>query len=306
MKPTLVVMAAGMGSRYGGLKQIDPIGPHGEAMLDYSIYDAIRADFGKIVFVIRHDIEAAFRQAIGHKFATHITVEYAFQELTNLPIGFTVPPDRQKPWGTGHAILMTADLVHEPFAVINADDYYGTSSYQIIRDHFQNLPPKAWSTSTDYALVGFTLRNTLSDFGTVARGLCQADSNNLIQTVTEITNIEKVGQQAKYTDAQGQPRTLSGDEMVSMNMWGFTPAIFPQLQQLFIEFLQTQVQQPKAEFYIPAAVTTLINRQQARAQILPSRDAWFGMTYQQDKPQVIQNIRTLIAQGVYPEKLFAK
>lgn len=297
MKPTLLILAAGMGSRYGGLKQIDPIGPNGEAIIDYSIYDALRAGFGKLVFVIRRDIEAAFRAKIGQKFEAHVPVEYAYQELDMIPDGFSLPADRKKPWGTGHAILVSRAVIDEPFAVINADDFYGANAYQVLHDYLKER------SMTNYALVGFVLRNTLSDHGSVARGICQLDEQQQIKTVVEITNIEKDGQRAKYVDEAGQPHHLSGDELVSMNMWGFTPTIFEQLEHHFKEFLVENINQPKAEFYIPSAANRLVANNQASIKVLSSRDSWFGMTYQEDKPTVIQSIRNLITQGHYPESL---
>lgn len=297
MKPTLLILAAGMGSRYGGLKQIDSVGPNGEAIIDYSIYDALRAGFGKLVFVIRRDIEAAFRAKIGQKFEAHVPVEYTYQALEMIPDGFSLPAERKKPWGTGHAILISRAVIHEPFAVINADDFYGANAYQVLHDYLKER------SAANYALVGFVLRNTLSDYGSVARGVCQLDEQHQVKTVVEITNIEKNGQQAKYTDETGQTHHLSGDELVSMNMWGFTPTIFEQLAHHFHDFLVENIHQPKAEFYIPSAANRLIAENQASIKLLSSRDSWFGMTYQEDKPKVIQSIRDLITQGHYPENL---
>ncbi|MDM8527775.1 sugar phosphate nucleotidyltransferase [Anaerolineales bacterium HSG24] len=299
MKPTLLVLAAGMGSRYGGLKQIDPIGPHGEAILDYSVYDAIRAGFGKLVFVIRHDIDQPFREKIGNKFKAHIPVEYVYQGLDALPTGFTVPPQRQKPWGTGQATLMAQNVIQEPFVVINADDFYGADSFKISKNFLA-------TSKQDYALLGFTLRNTLSDYGTVSRGVCSLDSNQYMQTVTEIIGIKKIGRQkAQYLDEQGHPQQLSGDEIVSMNMWGFHPVIFSQLEQQFIEFLAQHGTPPtKEEFYIPSAINILINQGQAKVKVLTTPSSWFGMTYQQDKPHVVESIQQLINSNVYPNNLF--
>jgi dTDP-glucose pyrophosphorylase len=296
-KPTLLVMAAGMGSRYGGLKQIDPVGPNGETIIDYSIYDAMRAGFGKLVFIIRHDIEAQFREIIGGRFEKRIAVEYVFQELDKLPPGFTVPPGRTKPWGTTHAILMAADAVREPFAAINADDFYGAEGYRLLAQHFA-------SGSPDYAMVGFILRNTLSDFGSVARGVCRVDGNGLLQTVAELTKIERDGDAAKNTDTAGQITRLTGDEAVSMNMWGFTPALFSQLQTGFAAFLKKSGMELKSENYIPSAVNELVVAGQARVKVLRTGDSWFGVTYREDRPRVVENIRQLIARGDYPEKLW--
>ncbi len=290
-------MAAGMGSRYGGLKQIDPVGPNGETIIDYSIYDAMRAGFGKLVFIIRHDIEAQFREIIGARFEKRIAVEYVFQELDKLPPGFTVPPGRTKPWGTTHAILMAADAVREPFAAINADDFYGAEGYRLLAQHFA-------SGSPDYAMVGFILRNTLSDFGSVARGVCRVDGDGLLQTVAELTKIERDGDAAKNTDAAGQITRLTGDEAVSMNMWGFTPALFSQLQTGFAAFLKMSGMELKSENYIPSAVNELVVAGQARVKVLRTGDSWFGVTYREDRPRVVENIRQLIARGDYPEKLW--
>ena len=290
-------MAAGMGSRYGGLKQIDPVGPNGETIIDYSIYDAMRAGFGKLVFIIRHDIEAQFREIIGGRFEKRIAVEYVFQELDKLPPGFTVPPGRTKPWGTTHAILMAADAVREPFAAINADDFYGAEGYRLLAQHFA-------SGSRDYAMVGFILRNTLSDFGSVARGVCRVDGDGLLQTVAELTKIERDGDAAKNTDTAGQITRLTGDEAVSMNMWGFTPALFSQLQTGFAAFLKKSGMELKSENYIPSAVNELVVAGQVRVKVLRTGDSWFGVTYREDRPRVVENIRQLIARGDYPEKLW--
>src|SRR5215469_12788805 len=230
-KPTLLVMAAGMGSRYGGLKQIDPVGPGGETLMDYSIFDAMRAGFGRIVYVIRRDIEAPFKETIGAKFEKRIPVDYVFQELDKIPAGFEVPEGRTKPWGTTQAVLMAEDAIREPFAVINADDFYGEEGYRVLAGHLN-------SDSPDYAMVGFVLRNTLSDFGSVARGVSKADSNGYLQTVVELTSIVKDGDHARNTDPAGNVTDLTGDELVSMNMWGFNPRIFPQLRERFHAFLE--------------------------------------------------------------------
>lgn len=296
-KPTLLMMAAGMGSRYGGLKQIDPVGPNGETIIDYSVYDAVRAGFGKLVFVIRQDLETQFRELIGARFEKHLPVEYAFQELHKLPPGFGVPAGRTKPWGTSHAILMAADLIREPFAAINADDFYGAESFRLLARHLS-------SGSPDYAMVGFTLRNTLSDFGSVARGVCQVDANGLLETVTELTRIQREGQGAKDTSATGQITRLTGDEAVSMNMWGFTPALFPQLQHYFEAFLQTSGNELKSECYIPSAVNDLLLAGQARVKVLRTNDSWFGVTYREDRPRVVASIQQLIQQGNYPQQLW--
>ena len=291
-------MAAGMGSRYGGLKQIDPVGPNGETIIDYSIYDALRAGFGKLVFVIRQDIAAQFQEIIGARFEKRIAVEYVFQELDKLPPGFAVPNGRTKPWGTSHAILMASETIREPFAAINADDFYGAQSFRLLAQHLG-------SGSPDYAMVGFVLRNTLSDFGSVARGVCQVDQDDFLQTVTELTKIERDGHRAKDTSASGVVTPLTGDEVVSMNMWGFTPALFPQLQNYFTAFLQKSGHELKSECYIPSAVNELLTARQARVKVLRTQDSWFGVTYREDRPRVVESIRRLIARGDYPETLWS-
>lgn len=297
-KPTLLVLAAGMGSRYGGLKQIDPVGPGGETIIDYSIYDAMRAGFGKLVFVIRKDIEAAFRETIGVRFEQQLPVEYVFQELDKLPPGFTVPAGRTKPWGTTHAILMAEDVIREPFAAINADDFYGASAFRVLAQHLQ-------SGSPDYCMVGFILRKTLSQFGRVARGVCRTSAEGLLQSVVELTKIEPDGQGAKSIGADGSVERLTGDEAVSMNMWGFTPKLFPQLREELNAFLKKQGSDLKSECYIPTVVNSLVATQRARCRVLQSADSWFGVTYREDRPRVVESIRELITRGDYPERLSA-
>lgn len=298
-QPALLVLAAGMGSRYGGLKQIDPVGPAGETIIDYSIYDALRAGFGRVVFVIRRDIETAFKEAIGARFERRLPVTYAYQELDRLPRGFSVPPGRQKPWGTGHAILMAAETIREPFAVINADDFYGARSYQLLAAHLRLGGP-------DYAMVGYILKNTLSEFGTVARGVCHTSPKGFLESVTEMTGIARDGNGIRHTMPDGTAGRLIGDETVSMNMWGFSPSLFGHLEREFSEFLRQQGKDPKAEFYIPSAVNSLIARGLERLKVLRTPEAWFGVTYQPDRPRVIESVRGLIHQGIYPENLWAK
>ncbi len=300
MKPTLLVLAAGIGSRYGGLKQIDPVGPSGEIIIDYSIYDAIRAGFGKVVFVIRRDIEKTFRECIGSRFESKIKTEYVFQEIDRLPPGFKVPEGRQKPWGTGHAILMAKDSVKEPFAVINADDFYGRCGYELLA---KELSKSATGVVDEYYMVGFKLENTLSEFGFVARGVCKTDSRGYLVEVVERTKIEKIEGGAKFTDEAGNTIKLSGNEMVSMNMWGFTPSLFGHLEKQFVDFLGANIGNLKAEFFIPTVVGNLVNTEKARVKVLESKDQWFGVTYREDKPVVVENIRRLISSGAYPEKL---
>ena len=299
MKPTLLVLAAGMGSRYGGLKQLDQVGPSGETIIDYSIYDAIRAGFGKIVFIIRKDIEAPFKESIGKRYEGKIAIEYAFQELNKLPAGFSVPPQRQKPWGTGHAVLCAIDVIHEPFAVINADDFYGANGYQLLAGYLSQAKD---GVKADYCMCGFILRNTLSDNGTVSRGICKINNGSLT-SVTEMTKIERNGSAARNIE-EGAQCDLTGDEIASMYMWGFTPSLFSHLERLFIEFLRASGQKEKSEFYIPSVADTLIKEGKAEVKVMESRDSWFGITYREDKDNVVNSIRTLVAKGVYPEKLF--
>lgn len=298
VKPTLLVMAAGMGSRYGGLKQIDPVGPGGEPIMDYSIFDALRAGFGKVVFVIRKDIEAAFREKIGSQYEKHVQVDYAFQELNNLPAGFKVPEGRTKPWGTTQALLSTTGVINEPFAAINADDFYGEESYRVLAKHLTSKSP-------DYCMVGFILRKTLSDFGAVTRGICKVDASGYLQGIVETAGIEGNGNAAKVSDAAGAVTSLTGDEHVSMNMWGFTPHILEQLDNLFTDFLKRNGTEAKSECYLPTSVNDLVQAGRARVQVLPTSDAWFGVTYREDRPRVVENIQKLIQAGRYPEKLWA-
>ena len=296
-KPTLLILAAGMGSRYGGLKQIDPVGPAGETIIDYSIYDALRAGFGKLVFVIRKDIEQQFKEIIGARFEKRVAVEYVFQELDKLPPGFSLPAGRTKPWGTTHAILMAEQAIKEPFAAINADDFYGQQAYKLLANYLT-------SGSSDYAMVGFILKNTLSDFGSVARGVSRTDAADYLTSVVEMMKIERDGAAAKNTDAEGKITRLTGDEAVSMNFWGFTPALFPQLKTKFTEFLKKSGGELKSECYIPSTVNDLVIAGQAKVKVLRTNDSWFGVTYREDRPMVVESIRKLIARGDYPEKLW--
>ena len=284
-----------MGSRYGGLKQIDPVGPAGETIIDYSIYDAMRAGFGKVVFVIRHDIEQAFREIVGSKFANRLPVEYAFQELANIPAPFTVPPGRTKPWGTGHAILAAESVIHEPFAMINADDFYGADTFRVLADYLKQIRPD----SNAYAMVGFTLRKTLSDHGTVARGVCQVDSGGKLKQIVELLKIEKTG-----TGARQGEQLLTGDEPVSMNFWGFTPTLFGHLRTELQQFLQAHGQAEKSELLIPTVIGGLVTHGRATCQVLRTTASWFGVTYREDRPIVIESVRKLVAAGEYPAQLW--
>ena len=303
MKPALLIIAAGMGSRYGGLKQIDPVGPNDEIIIDYSIYDAIKAGFSKLVFVIRHHFEDAFREKIGSKFDGIVETAYAYQELDECLDGFALPPGRKKPWGTGHAILVAKNVINEPFAVINADDYYGQDSFSLIYDCLAESDP---AKTTDYAMVGFILRNTLSEYGTVARGVCQCNDQMFMTKVVERTKVEKVGNAARYFEEDGTPNSLTGDEIVSMNLWGFQLSIFDHLQREFKDFLCKCGNDNKAELFIPFVVDELVESGKATVKVLKSHDQWFGVTYRQDKPKAIACINSLIKAGVYPDNLWDK
>jgi UTP-glucose-1-phosphate uridylyltransferase len=296
--PTLLVLAAGLGSRYGGLKQIDPVGPNGETIIDYSIFDALRAGFGRLVFIIRKDIEQAFKESVGARFEMQAPVDYVFQELDMLPPGFSVPEGRTKPWGTTHAVLTAAGYIHEPFAVINADDFYGEESYRALAQHLQ-------SGTTDYAMVGFILRNTLSDFGAVSRGVCQVNSAGFLQEVVELTKIEPDGAFARSIDSAGNETRLTGDEMVSMNMWGFTPQVFGQLHEQFQKFLALNHSEMRSECYLPTAMNELVLEGQARVKVLRTKDSWFGVTSREDRARVVESIGRLIDDGSYPKRLWS-
>lgn len=300
MKPTLVVMAAGVGSRYGGLKQIDPVGPGGEIILDYSVYDAIKAGFGKVVFIIRRDIEKDFKAIIGSHFAGRINVEYVFQELADLPAGFNVPEGRTKPWGTGHAILACRHAVQEPFGVINADDLYGVESYKILVDYLSKLDPAGKA----YAMIGFRLANTLSEHGHVTRGICEVAADRMLVSVAERFKIEKTPVGARYQDEKEQWVALQGDEIASMNMWGFTPTVFKFLEQKFPLFLKTAAGNLKAEFLMPSIADELIKARAITMKVLDTPAKWLGITYKEDKPEVQKNIGELINRKVYPTPLW--
>ncbi len=300
-QPTLLVLAAGMGSRYGGLKQMDPVGPGGETVIDYSVFDAIRAGFGKVVFVIRRDFEEAFREGVGARFASQIEVDYAFQGLDALPPGAEVPAGREKPWGTGHAILVAAGVVDSPFAVINADDFYGRDAYVQMGRYLSSVDAAA--KPDPFAMVGFPLRNTLSDFGSVSRGICEIDPDGHLISVTERTRIERMGDGARHREEDGSEVVLDGGEVVSMNMWGFTPTVFGHLDRLFSAFLAERGQEMKSEFYIPFAIDELVQAGEASVSVLQTASSWFGVTYREDKEHVVGAIADLIARGEYPERL---
>ena len=301
MSPTLVVLAAGMGSRYGGLKQIDPMGPSGETILDYSVYDALRAGFGRVVFIIRPDFEDAFRSGVTARFADRIDVDFSFQTLDRLPSGYDVPAGREKPWGTTHAILCAREQIRGNFAVINADDFYGRHSYAVLSSHLQQVD----ATSTDFAMVGFTLRNTLSDHGSVARGVCSANDKGYLTAIDEMTKIERDGRAAKNTRDDGTVTVLTGDEPVSMNMWGFTPRLFDHLDRVFREFLDRSGHEPKSECFIPLTVGQLVDERVATCRVLRTDSSWFGVTYREDKEIVQASIVDLVAKGDYPANLWS-
>jgi hypothetical protein len=297
MAPTLLVLAAGMGSRYGGLKQIDPAGPSGETVLDYAVFDAMRAGFARVVFVIRRDFEALFREKIGARYAGRIAVDYVFQSLDQLPPGFAVPAGREKPWGTGHAVWCARDAVRENFAVINADDFYGADSFARLGE-FLSANRKSEIENREFCMVGFKLANTLSEHGAVSRGVSACDAAGNLASITETHGITPADVGA------GPGRKFSGAEFVSMNCWGFTPALFAGLDAQFREFLAAHGTEAKAEFYLPGAVSTMIARGEAAVRVLPTESAWFGITYRDDKPRVTAAIAALVAAGTYPAQLW--
>ncbi|MDE6324741.1 MAG: nucleotidyltransferase [Duncaniella sp.] len=300
MKPTLFVLAAGMGSRYGGLKQLDPLGPQGQTIMDYSIYDAIQSGFGKVVFVIRKDFEKDFREKILSKYEGHIPVEVVFQSTDKLPEGYTCPEDRTKPWGTNHAVLMGKDVIKEPFAVINADDFYGRDAFRVIAEDL--MRPR--DRKGDYSMVGFRVGNTMTENGSVARGVCE-NKDGMLTSVVERTAIsyDKDGK-IVFTDENDQVQTLDPKTPVSMNLWGFTPDYFDYSEREFRKFLDKDINTPKAEIFIPLCIDTLINSSEATVKVLDTDSKWFGVTYAADRPGVVAKFAELHAEGVYPEKMF--
>ena len=289
---SLLVMAAGMGSRYGGLKQLDAVGPNGETIIDYSVYDAIQAGFNKVVFIIRKDFEVQFKSQITEKYTGHIQVEFAFQELNALPNEFQCPEGREKPWGTGHAILTAADLIHEPFVVINGDDYYGGESFKVVANYYNN-------GADNFSMVAFQLDKTLSIFGGVTRGLCTVENGSL-SMVVETENLQKTENEL----TSDRKINLDGSEPVSMNMWGFTPVLFDYLNEMIIEFLKKDGHEMKSEFLIPSVINNLIQSGRETVHVLRSSSSWFGVTYKDDKPYVMGEIQKLVDRGIYPQKLF--
>lgn len=304
-KPVLVIMAAGMGSRYGGLKQIDPVDPYGNLIIDFSIYDAKKAGFEKVIFIITKAIEKDFREHIGDRISKQIQVEYAYQEIWNLPMGYTVPAGRKKPWGTGQAILSCQDHIQGPFAVINADDYYGPEAFWLI---YQFLEAKAEpAVPFQYTMVGYQLWLTLTDHGHVSRGICKVDEFQKLTQIQELTKIEKHADQAEYLDEMsGHWYPLPQETVVSMNLWGFDQTIFKELDARFQTFLETQaeINPEKSEFFLPTVVGELIAEQKAEVTVLNSRDRWYGVTYQEDKEQVVKAIQSMKASGMYPDRVW--
>lgn len=299
-QPTLVILAAGMGSRYGGMKQIDGVGNHGEPIIEFSIYDAKQAGFENVVLIIKREHEEAFKQALTNKLEGKINVRFAYQDMCNIPEGFTVPEGRVKPWGTTHALLACKGIVDGPFAIINADDFYGRDAYKVIYD-FLTTEVK----DNQYAMVGYPCINTLTDNGTVTRGLCQEDENKCLASIVEIQKIAKKDGHAVYED-NGEWKEISDTSLVSMNFWGFTPAIFKDMEEIFAKFLQEHLEENplKCEHVIPTAVGTLVKEHKCSVKMLSSKDAWFGVTYKEDKPNVMQKIQEMKDAGIYPDQLW--
>lgn len=299
MKPTLLVLAAGMGTRYGGNKQLDEVGPSGETIIDYSIYDAIRAGFGKIVFVIRRDIEQQVKERFVDRLQGKIEIDYVFQEITNLPEGVKVAPDRSKPWGTSHAILVTREKIKEPFGVINADDYYGVESFKILRDFLVND-----KNPDNYCIVGYKLGNTLSEHGHVNRGVCQAGEDGFLRDIVETRQIEKTKEGAVAPGPDGKTLHFTGNEIVSMNLWGFKPSCYDFLGKEFRNFIDKYGMDLKSELDIPTSVDKFVKNGEITIQILMSNERWFGVTYREDKPFVVESIKKMIRKGIYPARIY--
>lgn len=300
MKPTLFILAAGMGSRYGGLKQLDGLGPSGETIMDYSVYDALRAGFGKIVFVIRHDFEQEFRDKIISRYEGHVPVEVVFQDIDSLPDGFTAPEGRTKPWGTGHAVLMGKTAIHEPFGVINADDYYGADGFKVLADFLRTAEGK----KNEYCMVGFNISNTLSENGGVSRGHCEVNEEGYLTGVTECHGIERKDGKLIQVTSEGKEIPFPENASVSMNMWGFTPDYFDYSERAFIEFLREHGGEMKSEFYIPSVVNNLISSGTVTLKVEPTTSRWFGVTYAADRPTTVAEFKKLVDQGLYPTPLF--
>jgi dTDP-glucose pyrophosphorylase len=299
MKPTLLILAAGMGSRYGGLKQVEPVGPHGETIIDYSIYDAIKAGFGRVVFVIRKSFAKEFIEKFDSKLKGKIPVDYVYQELDDLPPGLQLPPHREKPWGTAHAILVTRDVIHEPFCQLNADDFYGFNAFKTMAGFLTTS-----GDPSEYSMVGYRLINTLSDYGHVSRGICEVDDDDLLRKIVETTKILKRDGKIISVEPDGSENQLTGDESVSMNMWGFKPSVFKILEEKIVTFLNNSINDPKAEIFIPSVVYDMIIEKRATVKVLKANSPWFGVTYKDDTPRVVAKIRKLTEQGEYPGKLY--
>jgi len=307
MKPTLVVLAAGMGSRYGGLKQVDPVGPSGEAILDYSVFDAIRGGFGKVVFIIRHDFEAEFKEKVGKKYEGLIPVDYCYQDLNDLPPPYKFPEGRTKPWGTAHAVRAARDVVKEPFAVINADDFYGRDAFAKLGEFLTKACEEDSSASSLHlCMAAYRLDLTLSENGSVARGICDVGEDGCLKGVTEMTKLVKAGDQAENREDEANPIKVPLDARVSMNCWGFTPKLFVELEDRFVKFLAARGTEMKSEWYIPFVVDELIKEGKADCRVLPTDASWFGVTYREDKPFVVGEIGKLVKAGEYPANLLAR
>ena len=301
MKPTLMILAAGMGSRYGGLKQLDGVGPSGETIIDYSIHDAIRAGFGKIVFIIRQSFEDEFARLYTEKLKGKIPALFVNQELDRLPPGFTVPAGREKPWGTAHAMLVARHLINEPFAVINADDFYGSKAFDLLGDYLSGYDHRP---ASEHCLIGYTLGNTLSDHGTVSRGICAVGADNLLTKISERKGVERFDGQVRYIDGDSYGQ-LSGEEIVSMNMWGFHHRIFEVIDEVFTDFLKSSLSDPKSECYIPDFVERMTQNKIGSVKVILSSDSWFGVTFQEDRPVVVEKLAKLVGAGVYPANLYS-
>ncbi len=299
MKPTLLILAAGMGSRYGSLKQLDAIGPNGETIIDYSVFDALRAGFGKVVFIIRESFAFEFEEKVVAKFRNKIKIAYAFQPMDVEFEDISDLPEREKPWGTGHAVLVAKDLINEPFAVVNADDYYGISSFDKMADFLTRR-----TTSNHYSMVGFILSKTLSENGSVSRGVCHSDEQHYLKSVVETTKIERVGDTIRFEN-DGKAGTLSDNSLVSMNLWGFHPEFFKTLETHFHDFVKNNFKNPRSEFYIPLVINELIKNEEAMVEVIPSVEQWYGVTYKEDKPIIQSAIEKMTEEGLYPTPLWA-